>query len=54
MPNQAECDLDFPVTANYTIYALYTAQQSRPVDVMLDGKHPVRGFTDTTGQTTLV
>ncbi|MFV2068109.1 MAG: hypothetical protein ACC645_14135, partial [Pirellulales bacterium] len=49
MPNEAEYDLDFPVTAEYTIHALYTAQGSRPVDILLDGKQLVRGFTDVTG-----
>ena len=49
MPNQAEYDLDFPVTADYTVYALYTADGSRPVDILLDGKQLVRGFTDVTG-----
>ncbi|MFH1921228.1 MAG: hypothetical protein ABIP48_15280, partial [Planctomycetota bacterium] len=49
MPNQAEYDLDFPVTADYTVYALYTAAQSRPVDILLDGEQVVRGFTDVTG-----
>ena len=49
MPNQAEYDLDFPVTADYTIYALYTADGSRPVDILLDGKQIARGFTEVTG-----
>jgi hypothetical protein len=49
MPNQAEYDLDFPVTADYTVYALYTAVESRPVDILLDGKQIARGSTDTTG-----
>ena len=48
-PNQAEYDLDFPVTADYTIWALYAAVQSRPVDIYLDGKKLVRGFTKVTG-----
>ena len=49
MPNEAEYDLDFPVTADYTVYALYTAVESRSVDISLDGKQLVRGFTDVTG-----
>ena len=49
MPNEAEYDLDFPVTADYTVYALYTAAQPRPVDILLDGEQVVRGFTDVTG-----
>ena len=49
MPNRAEYDLDFPVTADYTVYALYTAHESRPVDILLDGKQLARGFTDVTG-----
>ena len=49
LPNQAEYDLDFPVTADYTVSALYAALQSRPVKILLDGKLLVEGFKETTG-----
>jgi len=49
LPNQAEYDLDFPVAAEYTISALYTTRQARPVDILLDGKKLVRGFKSATG-----
>ncbi len=48
-PNQAEYDIDFPVTADYTFVALYTAQSSRPVDIYLDGEKVHRGFAGVTG-----
>ncbi len=49
LPNQAEYDLDFPVTAQYTFVALYTAHDSRPVDILLDGKKVHGGFAAVTG-----
>jgi formylglycine-generating enzyme required for sulfatase activity len=49
LPNRAEYDLDFPVTADYTLVALYTAQNSRPVDVYLDGVKVHQGFAGVTG-----
>jgi len=49
VPNVAEYDLDFPVTADYTIHALYAAQASRPVEILLDGKRLAIGFKETTG-----
>ena len=50
LPNVTEYDVDFPVTAKYTIVALYAAMASRPVDIYLDGKLLVRaGFKSTTG-----
>jgi len=49
MPNTAEYDLEFPVAGEYTVHALYTAETSRPVEISLDGKPLVRGFTDVTG-----
>jgi formylglycine-generating enzyme required for sulfatase activity len=48
-PNQAEYDLDFPVTANYKLSVLYTAQQSRPVNILLDGTVIQQGLAGTTG-----
>jgi hypothetical protein len=49
LPNQAEYDLDFPVAADYTLVALYTAAGSRPVDIYLDGKKLHQGFASVTG-----
>ncbi len=49
MPNTAEYDLEFPVAGEYTVHALYAAETSRPVEISLDGKPLVRGFTDVTG-----
>jgi formylglycine-generating enzyme required for sulfatase activity len=49
VPNQAEYDIDFPVTARYTIAALYAANDSRPVEIHLDGERIHLGFTSATG-----
>jgi formylglycine-generating enzyme required for sulfatase activity len=49
LPNTAEYDLVFPVTGTYTISGLYTALQSRPVDILVDGKVVKRGFASITG-----
>lgn len=48
-PNIAEYDLDFPVTAEYAISGHYTAQDPRPVDILLDDVLLVRGFGGVTG-----
>jgi hypothetical protein len=49
LPNQSEYDIEFPVTADYTFVALYTAQNSRPVDIYLDGRKIHQGFAGVTG-----
>ncbi len=49
LPNQSEYDIDFPVTAEYTFVALYTAAGSRPVEIHLDGQKTHTGFTTVTG-----
>ncbi len=49
LPNWAEYDLDFPVTAEYTIVALYAAHAPRPVEIYLDGERIVDGFRGETG-----
>jgi hypothetical protein len=49
LPNQSEYDVDFPVTADYTLVALYTAAASRPMDIYLDGTKIHGGFSGTTG-----
>ncbi|NCO92958.1 MAG: hypothetical protein AUJ96_17650 [Armatimonadetes bacterium CG2_30_66_41] len=48
-PNRAEYELEFPVTADYTVSALYTADASRPVDLLLDGKKIHTGLASVTG-----
>ena len=48
-PNHAEYDIDFPVTADYTFHALYTAAASRPVDILLDGETMHTGLSSVTG-----
>jgi len=48
-PNQAEYDLDFPVTATYELWAKYTAEQSRPVDFFLDDQPIGQGLKSVTG-----
>jgi formylglycine-generating enzyme required for sulfatase activity len=49
VPNRAEYDLDFPVTAEYTLSILYAAADSRPVDILLDGVRVHRGCAGVTG-----
>jgi len=49
LPNQSEYDIEFPVTADYTFVALYTAHDSRPVDIYLDGEKVHQGFAGVTG-----
>jgi len=49
LPNAAEYDVDFPVTADYTLVALYTAAGSRPVDIYVNDKRVHQGFAGVTG-----
>ena len=49
LPNTAEYDIDFPVTADYAIWANYAAAAARPVDFFLDGEPLVRGLNGETG-----
>jgi len=49
VPNQAEYDIDFPVTADYAVHALYASAEPRPVDILIDGKKIARGFKSATG-----
>ncbi len=49
LPNQAEYDIDFPVTAEYTLVGLYAAAGSRPMEVYLDGRKVHTGFASVTG-----
>lgn len=48
-PDQAEYVIEFPLTADYTIFALYAAHQSRPVEISVDGKKAHTGFAGLTG-----
>ena len=48
-PNESEYAIDFPMSAEYTLSALYAAADSRPVDILLDGRQLHRGFTGVTG-----
>ncbi len=48
-PNRAEYDINFPVSADYTLFALYTAESSRAVDIYLDGKRIHTGLNGITG-----
>jgi len=49
LPNKAEYVLELPVTAEYTVSALYAAAQSRPVEIRIDGKTTHTGFRGVTG-----
>jgi len=44
----AEYDVDFPVTAEYTLKIRYAAGEARPVDVWLDDRHLGKGCTGIT------
>lgn len=48
-PNQADYVLDLPVTAEYTLHVLYTAAESRPVDILIDGQKACTGVAGVTG-----
>ncbi|MBI2300390.1 MAG: SUMF1/EgtB/PvdO family nonheme iron enzyme [Armatimonadetes bacterium] len=49
LPNRAEYVLALPVTADYTLWALFTAAASRPVDISVDGAKVHTGLTGVTG-----
>jgi len=49
LPNWAEYEFEFPVTADYTLSVLYTALQARPVEISLDGKKVHTGLKGVTG-----
>jgi len=38
-PTQIEYDIDFPVTAKYTLHVRYSAHTARPVQLFLDDEH---------------
>jgi len=52
LPNRAEYVLELPVTADYTLSALYAALESRPVVIRVDGKEAHTGFAGVTGSWT--
>ncbi len=49
LPNWTEYEIEFPVTGDYTVFALFAAQQARPVDILFDQKKVLTGFTGVTG-----
>ncbi len=49
MPNAAEYLIEVPEKAEYKISSFYTAQESRPVDILVNGKKVSTGFKATTG-----
>ncbi len=49
LPNRAEYEIDFPVTAEYTFVGLYAAAGKRPVEIHLDGKLVHLGFAGLSG-----
>jgi hypothetical protein len=49
LPNWSEYAIEFPVTADYTLSALYAAAQARPVEIRLDEKKVYTGFRGVTG-----
>jgi len=49
VPNVMEYDIDFPVSADYTLSGRYAALESRPVDIYVDGKKIAQGFKSVTG-----
>ena len=50
LPNWAEYEIEFPVTADYTLSALYAAAQARPVEISLDEKLVHTGLSRRDGQ----
>lgn len=48
-PDQAGYVIEFPVTGNYTLSALYAAAKSRPVEISIDGRPVHTGLTGVTG-----
>lgn len=48
-PDRAEYVIEFPVTADYTIFALHAAKDSRPVEISVEGKVMHKGFAGVTG-----
>jgi len=49
LPNWVEYEIEFPVSAEYTLSALYSAAQPRPVEICLDEQIVHTGFNGVTG-----
>lgn len=47
--NMVEYDLDLPNSGKYRIEVQYAAQQSRPVDIIVNGGQRTKGLGETTG-----
>lgn len=50
LPNWAEYEIEVPVVADCTLFALYAAAQSRPVEIGIDGKKVHTGCRSVTGR----
>jgi len=48
-PTGIEYDIDFPVTAQYTLNVRYAAQSARPVELFFDGENLGQCCRTTTG-----
>lgn len=48
-PNRADYEIEFPVEADYDLSVLYAAADSRPVDILVDGKQIHTGLASVTG-----
>ncbi|MCP4858177.1 MAG: SUMF1/EgtB/PvdO family nonheme iron enzyme [Fuerstiella sp.] len=48
-PNRADYEIDFPVEADFDLSILYTAADSRPVTILLDGRQVHVGVATVTG-----
>ncbi|MCX7008546.1 MAG: hypothetical protein NTY53_15060, partial [Kiritimatiellaeota bacterium] len=48
-PDRVEYVFEFPLAGDYTLSALYAAQDSRPVEISVDGKKVHTGFANVTG-----
>ena len=49
LPNWAEYEIEFPASADYTLFALYAAAEARPVEIRLDDQIVHTGFKGVTG-----
>ena len=48
-PNFLEFDVDLPIAAVFSFHLRYAAAESRPVDILVDGKKIARGCRSTSG-----
>ena len=49
LPNWSEYEIEFPVTADYTLSVLYAAASARPVEIDFDEKNVYTGLKGVTG-----